>query len=220
MNLDDLRHSLYFNVTEEIFLVIKKPILAGVATLTLVGTTLVAAEAFAKRGNEGHGERMTLLERLDSNGDGVLTIDEFSASNLDRAERGFNRKDADDDGLLSLDEFSTASGRRGRANLAEFDEDALKLCMEEILGYAMPDRPDSATVFAKADTNGDEALDIEEFLAASDLRAAERFAEIDSGADGVLTSEEIDADQALRQDRREVHKTCAAEQLEEGNLLN
>ncbi len=70
---------------------IKKTLLATAVSLSLIGSTLVSIDSFARdgRGN-GHGAHMTLLERLDSNNDGVLTIDELPASNADNAERRFN----------------------------------------------------------------------------------------------------------------------------------
>lgn len=200
---------------------IKKTLLATAVSLSLLGGTLVSTDGFARGGKGGGpGERMTLLERLDSNGDGVLTIDEFSASNAAKAERTFNHKDSDGDGLLSLEEFSATGGRRGPGHLDDLDEDALALCMEEILGYALPERPDSATAFDAADSNADGSVDLDEFVAAGDLRAEERFAELDGDSDGEITSEEMDAFQTVQQERREAHKTCVAEQLDAADVLN
>ena len=63
-------------------------------------------------------------------------------------------------------------------------------------------------------------VDLEEFLAAGDLRAAQRFADIDTNDDQQLTSDEIDAQQAARKQQRDAHRACIAEQLDEDNLLN
>ena len=163
---------------------------------------------------------MTLLERLDSDADGVLSLDEFSERNADKAQRHFNKKDADGDAVLSMDEFSATGNHRRRPNLDSLDTDTLDLCVQEILGYGLPQRPDSETVFAAADANSDGSVDLDEFLLAGDVRAQERFAEIDSDADAQLTSDEIDAHQADRHEERDAHRTCVGEQLDEDNLLS
>jgi Ca2+-binding EF-hand superfamily protein len=204
---------------------IKKRLITTAVCLTLVGTTLVSIDSFARGGRGGghgqsHGVRMTLLERLDSNADGVLTLDEFSARSAERAERRFNKKDTDGDGLLSLEEFSVTGPRRHHRNLDDLDTDALILCVEEALGYELPERPDSEAAFTASDTNADKSVDLEEFLAAGDLRAEARFAEIDSDSDGEVTSDEIEAYQAVLQERHDAKRSCVAEQLDLEDMLN
>ncbi|MCP4328465.1 MAG: histidine kinase [Alphaproteobacteria bacterium] len=53
--------------------------------------------------------RLTLVQRADTNGDGVLSADEFSAAGQgrqgDRAERRFVRLDADNDGAVTMAEI-------------------------------------------------------------------------------------------------------------------
>ena len=45
--------------------------------------------------------------------------------------------------------------------------------MEEILGYELPDRPDSAAAFDEVDTDDNGSVDWDEFLAAGELLAEE-----------------------------------------------
>ncbi len=86
---------------------------------------------------------------------------------------------------------------------------------KRLWGYELPYRPDSATAFDEADTDDGGSVDLDEFLAAGELRADARFAEVDGDVDGEITGDEIDAYQALRQERRgEARKTCVAERLD------
>ncbi len=210
----------------------KKRIISAAVGITLIGGTLVSIDGFARgapRSGPGGGldgpqdypqvEHKSLLERLDSNEDGVLTLEEFTSSSSDRAVRQFDHKDEDGDGVLSLEEFSVVGGGR-HPEPDGLDTDALKLCMEEILDYELPERPDPGTDFDMADSNADGSVDVDEFIAAGELRAEQRFAEIDSDGSGDITNTEIETYQTLRQERRDALHTCVDEQLSMDALLN
>lgn len=203
----------------------KSRILSTAASLTLVTAALISVEGFARgdeTGRPGHSqqERMTLLERLDSNTDGILTPGEFSDHNAEKAIRKFNKADKDGDAALSVEEFSAAAKRRHHPRLDELDTDAIDSCLEDSLGYALPERPDAETAFAEADSDSDGWVDLDETLTRGELRAAERFAEIDSDGNQQLNSDEIEAYQAARKEQREAHRACVTEQRDENNLLN
>jgi Ca2+-binding EF-hand superfamily protein len=210
----------------------KQKFLISVVSLSLLAAPLISVDAFAHGGKGGKRPnrqppvvRMSLLKRLDTNGDGILTLDEFSSRNAKRAKRLFKRLDQNGDSALSLDEFSVAGGPGGDHGGPggpgdDLDQNALELCMEEILGYELPQPPTAEEAFAAADTNEDDSVDLEEFLAADDARAAERFAEIDGDSDGGITKEEIKAYRATEKERHKAHRTCVAEQLDVEELLN
>lgn len=203
-----------------------RTLISTTISLSVLSVSLLSIDSFAqghppggKRG-PAHGERMTIQERLDTDGDGILGLEEFSTSTAGKASRHFDRKDADSDGVLSLEEFST-SGRHGRHPSPDsLDTDALELCMKEILGYELPERPESETAFGAADTDADGWVNVDEFLAANDLRTEERFAEIDEDGDWALTDAELGAYGEEKRERRDAHRTCVAEQMDEDDILN
>ena len=209
---------------------IKKTLITTAVSLTLMGATLVSMDSIARgpggpgghaaRGGPPQAERLTLLERLDVDGDGVLSLEELSAGSSDKAERHFDRTDGDGDGLLSLEEFTAAGPRGHHPGIDELDPAAVEVCIEEILGYELPERPNSEAAFTMADTNLDASVDLDEFLAAGVLRAAERFAEIDADGDSAITSEEMEAFRVEQEKRRDAHHTCVTEQLDASDILN
>ncbi|HBG95856.1 MAG TPA: hypothetical protein DDY14_11195 [Chromatiaceae bacterium] len=201
-------------------------------SLTLIGATLIGTDSIA-RGPGGYGgcqqgrggpprtERMTLLERLDTDGDGVMNMQEFIDGHTDKAERHFDRKDRDDNGLLSLEEFTTSGRRYGRGpDMDELDQQVLQACMEEILGYELPVRPNSEAAFASTDSDLNASVDLDEFQTAGLLRAEKRFAQIDTDSNGLLTNAELQAFRAERQQHRNAHHRCVIEQLNMEDLLN
>ncbi|MEH6580460.1 MAG: hypothetical protein V7754_00895 [Halioglobus sp.] len=203
----------------------KSSLFTTAASLTLFSVALISVDGFARGGEggrQGHSEptRMTLLERLDNNADGVLSLDEFSEQHTASAQRHFDKKDADNDERLSLEEFSATSKHRRHPTLDGLDAGALDACLEDALGSDVPVRPDAAAAFTAADINQDNAVDRDEFLAAGYSRAEERFSDIDRDSDGQLGSDEVGAYQALRQAQRDAHRSCVAEQLDEDSLLN
>ncbi|WP_018701226.1 EF-hand domain-containing protein [Amorphus coralli] len=110
----------------------------------------------AKRERGPRGKRMTMIERLDTNGDGSITIEEFATV----GERPMARFDADGNGSITTDEIDDALvermiERRRQHILDRFDLDADGTITAEEMQrqrekvFALMDRNDDGTVDAK-----------------------------------------------------------------------
>ena len=181
-----------------------------------VTAALAAPGGFGPRKGHERGHKMKhpevraekMFERLDVDGSGVITIDEFIARPGDRAERHFERLDTNEDSSLSLEEFLDRPPRPD----TDIDREAVRACVEEALGEELPARPEPETAFADMDANGDGAVSQDEFLSAAEARASERFATVDSDADGGVTLEELRASVETGTSRHETGRQCVAEQ--------
>ena len=71
----------------------KKTTLALAALATLLTPMLASAD---------------MLAELDTNGDGVVTVDELQTVNPDMTAESFSEMDINDDGLLDADEITAA----------------------------------------------------------------------------------------------------------------
>ena len=137
----------------------KKILLSSTFALGIlaIGSTAVLAEG-GPRG--GHGPQMN-FERLDTNGDGMLTLEELQA----RGQSKFAETDTNSDGFLDVEELAAAAERE-RAQMIErllerkdTNGDGM-LSIEEMA-------PDNAgKLFERADTNGDGMIDADEWEAA------------------------------------------------------
>jgi Ca2+-binding EF-hand superfamily protein len=80
----------------------------GLVVLGIVGL-LAGGQALAKGGkNKGRDPAATAAEAfkaLDKNGDGKLSLEEFTAGKIAEAEKSFKALDKDSKGFLSQDEF-------------------------------------------------------------------------------------------------------------------
>jgi Ca2+-binding EF-hand superfamily protein len=196
----------------------KTILLTAVAAFTLIG----AADAM------GRGAPL----RLDENGDRALSLEEVSAPVLRRfeavsagdgiidegdwlapLESAFLEADGDGDAALSLNELRAYRTRVKETAKAAFQE-ARNTCERPDVDLLPPprifgqDTSDDSFIqleesqtqrmekFAELDTNANGLIDEGEFLAP----VAERFAERDSDGDGLLTLQEILGELAGRRD--------------------
>jgi Ca2+-binding EF-hand superfamily protein len=109
--------------------------------------------------------RQRYVSRIDRNGDGKVSKEEFIAHNTQMAERKFSYMDKDSDGLVSSDEFDTARMKKyGR-------------------------RPGGKRIFEHIDGDGNGTLTQQEsFTAWSNW-----FQRIDTNGDKVVSSDEVQA---------------------------
>lgn len=134
--------------------------------------------------------RQNMFGKADTDGDGGLSIDEFSAAGKNkssgsansadqaRTEKMFAVADSDSDGKLTeneLDSFFTKLDSRTQSQLLQFQQGAAD---------------HAANFLGKADADSDGSLSLDEFAAA---RAKELFARIDGDGDGKLTESELGA---------------------------
>jgi Ca2+-binding EF-hand superfamily protein len=147
-----------------------------------------------------------MLRQLDSNGDKLISLEEFTAKGTANYERQFTRADRDDDGLVSEDEARPR--RRGPAE--DIDVAALRECIAENGGLAEGEEDR----FAAADKDGDGALSQEEFFMQLEQRAFDQFARMDADADGQLTGAELAASMQGRNEQRRIVRACIAEQID------
>lgn len=128
----------------------------------------------------------SMMQKMDTNGDGRATREEFTAFFVAR----FKVMDANGDGKLSREEFSSAL--IGLYKAMDVDGDGKVSLRETLVWYAggegtEPGRPAAAPVFKAADLNADGMLTDEEFRQLA--RAV--FAAWDADADGVATLTEM-----------------------------
>lgn len=153
------------------------------------------------------GPTEILIDRLDTNADSYVDIDEFLDARLARLDKTFDRRDADGDGLLSEAE---ADRRRPRPNQELTLREEVIQCVRETVAdwegpHAVEDR------FDNVDTNGDGYIDLAELSAALEARAYVLFERIDANGDGLISLEEVAAMQDYQINLRRVIRACIDE---------
>ncbi len=153
---------------------------AAVSVLVWSGSALWAQDAPKKRGGAGR-----LFERLDKNGDGVITADEFPEERRAFFDRLLQRVDKNGDGKISRDELAQARGPRRDGQ-------------QPRRGGGRPGRPGRGTdrpgrpgrggmmphpLMLLLDANRDGKVTQEEMVAA--------FKKLDRNGDGVITASEL-----------------------------
>lgn len=166
--------------------------LLAVAATALSFSALAQAPEAGKPGfRDGRGDWM--LQRLDADGDGVVSLQEFQAAGAER----FAALDADGDGRISAAEF--AAGRRGPTRAATDNADGRQAGPRaERMQQFREQR------FAKLDADRDGYISRAEF----DAPHMARFNALDVNGNGAIDADERPVRRGMR-DGKSRHEGCA-----------
>ena len=159
-----------------------KLVLGAALAIALGSYSSIQAQERGSRGEEA-------FAAADTNGDGLVTFDEFSSADSNPLER----LDSDANGALTLDEFLNARPPRDHRPEQRTPEE-LSAEQQERLAKREAMRQerhakleaDAQERFAELDSNGDEVVSAAEFIEA-------RFLRLDADNNGALTLEELQA---------------------------
>jgi len=190
---------------------------------TLVGNQN-SATGQSQRGErkKGHDRGAKIFKRLDSNEDGVLSLDEMTAVIAGKTEKVFTHKDSDEDGLLSLEEFS--QNRRGeRVDLSGIADEIVQ-CVTDLKAETgneyinVPDADNFQSVgekFAEVDSSADGFIDLAELQASKLAKTTAAFANMDSDDNGEVSSEEFKTQwKTHKTTKRAIHQ-CVSEIIDD-----
>lgn len=177
----------------------KRALARQCCVVAVLGLALGAPIAQADKNSGGK-----MLERLDSDNSGGISLSEFVAKVDMKSANRFAKRDKNGDGFITIDERKPAKGNGDKRA-------AMRECMDAALG-ADGARPNRNEMFAKMDASGDGAVDLDEFSAFAMSRATEKFVKIDADASGEATLDEIksmrDARKGRKGDRKAAKKAC------------
>lgn len=180
-------------------------------------TLLTVPFADAKPGSRGGKDRPTAqFERLDTNEDGVLSIDELTAPALERAEAMFLRKDQDEDGLLTFEEATSGREPRDLSDIA----DEIVQCVADLQAetgnenIVVPEASKFASPqekFNAKDTDLSGDLDLTEVLQSSTENVTSIFDNMDTDNSEDVTLEEFTAHKVSAKATRRAIRSCVDE---------
>jgi hypothetical protein len=190
----------------------------GAISATLL---LTAMESQAKGNRKGAKSTLAAaFNRLDTDGAGLLSLDEMLSPALNRAENGFIKKDSDADSVLTFDEWT---GDNERVDLSVIAYEIVQ-CVADIKAETGNDNivvPDPGLFlsaldkFDNADTSGDGVLDLSEVKAAVTSKVETRFSHMDTDLSADVTLDEFTDHKMRYHSSRRAVKSCIDELSEE-----
>lgn len=131
-----------------------------------------------------------LFDRIDADGDGLITRAEAKAYRIGgKGRRFFKKVDTDGDGRISRDEAERY--RTGRFETADLDRDGAVSKAEMIAAATRSATERAERLFARMDANGDGRVGADEYDAMTAPRLARSFNRYDADGDGVITKREM-----------------------------
>jgi len=155
------------------------------------------------RGDRQGGPRQSpgrIIKRADTNGDQLISLQEFLSERSEQTIRQFEQRDSDGDGQLS----SADTGPRHRALNPAIDIAEFRACIAESGGN--PDLEEDP--FSASDANADGSVSKDEFYAYHEARAMEQFGRIDTDSNGQLSSEELLGNMQDGKQHRAIARQC------------
>jgi len=199
-------------------IILKKNILAIIIGASILTQPLIAQSSntdTVKRGIELHQQNNSyvnsVLNKMDDNGDGEVTVDDFMNRSSELAETVFKRLDSDGDDLILKEEFTTALPIK--SNNTNITSNMTSLCNSKIKGLVLNDRQTPEVMFASADRDNNGYISSTEFVTDRMSQAYERFAELERNGNGIIEKDEIAAEVRERQLVAATYKYCINEQV-------
>lgn len=149
-----------------------------------------------------------LIERLDQDGDGLISEFEYVDNKTANMEDRFDQRDGNGDGVITEDELG---GDRDRPGL-DIDIAELRACIADSGGEVR----EEIDRFDIADLDDDGQLSFLEFSTFMQDRAFAEFARLDADMNGFVSADELTADADARREQRDIVRSCREELSDAG----
>ncbi len=198
------------NVKKNIITIIVGGIVASTAVLSISQVS-----AF-ERGKRGGGAS---FQRMDTNLDGTLSLDEITLPMTEKVAKMLTHKDTDEDGSISFEEYNLSRGGDSKTDLSAIADDIVQ-CVADVKAET---NDDNITVpsadqflspqarFDDIDTNIDGLLSLEELQAKATAKGSSAFDNMDADDNGEVSEDEFNTAKDSRKATRKVIRQCISE---------